>query len=237
MVKQIDLRERLIVALDFACPETARKMVLRCEPRVGFFKIGLELFMADWFHTVDWLIARGHKVMLDLKFFDIPETVKRAVERINQRGVSLLTVHGNESIVKAAVGARGDVRILAVTVLTSFSEEDMQELGMTGTIGELVRRRARTAFELGCAGVVSSGQEAEGLRRELGEELLIVTPGIRPVAVTEKAADDQKRVMTAGQAIGAGADHLVVGRPITRSDDPLGVIERMQQDITRSLAR
>jgi orotidine-5'-phosphate decarboxylase len=233
--RAMDIRDRVIVALDFDRAETAREMVLRCESQAGFFKVGLELFMVDWFATVDWLIARGHKVMLDLKFYDIPETVKRAVSRVNDRGVSLLTVHGDRSIIEAAVAARGDMKLLAVTVLTSFSEDDLVELGMGGSIAELVCRRARTAVQGGCDGLVSSGREARDLRRDLGEKPLIVTPGIRPVAAPGAAVDDQKRVMTAGQAIRAGADHLVVGRPITRAADPVAVIAQMQEEIKAAL--
>jgi len=233
--KTIPLRERIIVALDLDQPEKARQMVLACESHVGFFKVGLELFMADWFKTVDWLVDRGHSVMLDLKFFDIPETVKRAVEQVNNRGVRMATIHGNEPIIKAAVSARGDMKLLAVTVLTSFGESDMRALGMTGSIADLVYHRARMALELGCDGVVSSGLEAPRLRQDLGERLLIVTPGIRPGANVASSGDDQVRVITAGQAIAGGADHVVVGRPITRAEDPIAVIEEMQADIATTI--
>lgn len=234
MRKTVQLRDRIIVALDVEHPDTAQHMVRRCESHVGFYKVGLELFMADWFHTVDWILDRGHKVMLDLKFFDIPETVKRAVEQVARRGVSLTTIHGNEPIIKAAVAAGTDVKLLAVTVLTSFGEEDMRAFGMRGSIADLVLHRARKALDLGCDGVVSSGLEAERLRDELGDRLLIVTPGIRPGANIAESADDQKRIMTAGRAIDSGADHVVVGRPITRAEDPIAVIEAMQADIARA---
>ncbi|PIE65141.1 MAG: orotidine-5'-phosphate decarboxylase [Desulfobacterales bacterium] len=234
--KTIPLQERIIVALDVDHPDKAKELVDRCESRVSCFKVGLQLFMKDWFNTVDWILDRGHKVMLDLKFFDIPETVKRAVEQVNNRGVSLATIHGNDAIIEAAVQARGDLKLLAVTVLTSFGEEDMRALGMTGTIEELVYHRAQKALDLGCDGVVSSGLEAERLRNELGEKLLIVTPGIRPgVNRRTGAEDDQKRVVTAGRAIAGGADHVVVGRPITRAEDPVRVIEQLQQDIDNCL--
>jgi orotidine-5'-phosphate decarboxylase len=236
MKTNIDLRDRIIVALDVDRPEKARAMVKTCESHVGFFKVGLQLFMADWFQTVDWILDRGHKVMLDLKFFDIPETVKRAVEQVNNRGVSLATIHGNEPIIRAAIEARGDMKLLAVTVLTSFGEEDMRAMGMTGSIADLVYHRARTALDLGCDGVVSSGLEATRLREGLGEKLLIVTPGIRPGANIEEGVDDQKRIMTAGKAIGGGADHVVVGRPVTRASDPIMVVEQMQADIEASLS-
>jgi len=233
MTKNIPLKDRIIVALDVETPEQAKTIVKNCESHVGFFKVGLQLFMGSWFETVDWLVDRGHKVMLDLKFFDIPETVKLAVEQVNNRGVSFATIHGNDPIVRAAVEARGNLKLLAVTVLTSFGEEDMRAMGMTGSVADLVYFRAKRALELGCDGVVSSGMEAEKLRTSLGEKLLIVTPGIRPGANVRDASDDQKRIVTAGSAIGGGADHVVVGRPITKAADPIAVIEEMQQEIAR----
>ncbi len=231
MPRNIPLDERIIVALDLPSAAEAKALVKRCESHVRFFKIGLQLFMASWFETVDWLRDRGHRVMLDLKFFDIPETVKLAVEQLNSRGVDFATIHGNDAIVRAAVAARGDMKLLAVTVLTSFGEDDMRAMGMTGSIADLVALRARRALELGCDGVVSSGLEAETLRRDLGEKLLIVTPGIRPGANVRDNSDDQQRIVTAGRAIAAGADHVVVGRPISRAADPIAVIEEMQNDI------
>ena len=230
MTKEIALKDRIIVALDVDQREKAQDIVRACESHIGFFKVGLQLFMADYFNTVDWMLDRGHKVMLDLKFFDIPETVKLAVEQVNNRGVSLATIHGNDPIIRAALEARGDMKLLAVTVLTSFGEEDMRAMGLTGSLAELVLFRARRALELGCDGVVSSGLEVEELRAELGSKLLIVTPGIRPGA-NVKTDDDQVRVVTAGSAIQSGADHLVVGRPITRAEDPIRVIEAMQAEI------
>lgn len=227
----IPLRERIIIALDVNSPEQAKALVKKCESHVSFYKVGLQLFMASWFETVDWLADRGHKVMLDLKFFDIPETVKLAVEQVNNRGVTFATIHGNDPIIRAAVSARGDLRLLAVTVLTSFGEEDMRAMGMTGTVADLVSFRAKRALELGCDGVVSSGLEAGTLRRDLGEKLLIVTPGIRPGANVRDGSDDQQRIVTAGRAIGGGADHVVVGRPISKAADPIKVIEEMQREI------
>jgi len=227
----IPLNERIIVALDVENPAQAKELVKKCESHIAFYKVGLQLFMAGWFDTVDWIVDRGHKVMLDLKFFDIPETVKLAVEQVNSRGVTFATIHGNDPIIRAAVSARGDLQLLAVTVLTSFGEEDMRAMGMTGSVADLVYFRAKRALELGCDGVVSSGLEAEKMRRDLGEKLLIVTPGIRPGANVRDAGDDQQRIVTAGMAIRNGANHVVVGRPITKAADPIRVIEQMQQDI------
>ncbi len=230
----IPLNERIIIALDVVNPEQAKEIVRKCESHVSFYKVGLQLFMSGWFETVDWIVDRGHKVMLDLKFFDIPETVKLAVEQVNNRGVTFATIHGNDPIIRAAVAARGDMKLLAVTVLTSFGEEDMRAMGMTQSVEELVFFRAKRALELGCDGVVSSGLEAEKMRNQLGEKLFIVTPGIRPGLNTSDSGDDQKRIVTAGMAIRNGANHVVVGRPITKADDPVKVIEMMQQDILHS---
>jgi len=234
--RQIELQDRIIVALDVDNPESAKEMVKRCESRTRYFKVGLQLFMASYFDVVDWILDRGHKVMLDLKFFDIPETVKLAVEQVNNRGVSLATIHGNDAIIRAAMEARGDLQLLAVTVLTSFGEEDLRAMGMTLSVEDLVLFRARRALELGCDGIVSSGLEARRLRKDLGDKLLIVTPGIRPGANVRDGSDDQKRIITAGRAIATGADHVVVGRPITKADDPVRVIETMQEDISNSIS-
>lgn len=233
-MKQIPLRDRIIVALDVETPDQAKKIVQNCESHVGFFKVGLQLFMASWFEMVDWLVDRGHKVMLDLKFFDIPETVRLAVEQVNKRGVTFTTIHGNDPIIRAAVEARGDMKLLAVTVLTSFGEEDMRAMGMVQTVEELVAYRARRALELGCDGVVSSGLEVSRIRADLGGKLLLVTPGIRPGANISDNSDDQKRIVTAGGAIGKGADYVVVGRPITKATDPIRVIEQMHQEIVEA---
>lgn len=229
----IPLNERIIVALDVDTPVEAKELVKQCEPHTRFFKIGLQLFIGSWFETVDWIIDRGHKIMLDLKFFDIPETVSQAVSQVRDRRVSLTTIHGNDPIIRAAVEARQEssLKLLAVTVLTSFGEEDMRAMGMTQSIADLVFFRAQRALELGCDGVVSSGLEAERMRTELGEKLLIVTPGIRPGANLRNISDDQKRIVTAVMAIRNGASHVVVGRPITRAHDPAGVIATMQQEI------
>jgi len=234
-VKNISLQDRIILALDVETAEEARALVRKTESHLGFYKVGLQLFMADFFGTVDWLVDRGHKVMLDLKFFDIPETVKLAVAQLRSHGVSLATIHGNDPIIRAALAEKGDIRLLAVTVLTSFGEEDLRAMGMTGSIEDLVLFRARRALDLGCDGVVSSGLEAARLRHDLGERLLLVTPGIRPGANVLDDSDDQTRIMTAGRAVRGGADHVVVGRPIARAADPIAIIAAMQEEISRGL--
>ena len=231
--KDIPLNDRIILALDVDTVEQAKELVKKTESHIGFYKIGLQLFLASWFELVDWIVDRGHKVMLDLKFYDIPQTVKLAVNQLDKRGISLTTIHGNDPIIRAAVEAQTDVKLLAVTVLTSFGEQDMRAMGMPGTVEELVSYRAGRARELGCDGVVCSGLEAARLRAELGKDFLLVTPGIRPAA--SAGGDDQTRVMTAGKAIAAGSSHLVVGRPISKAKDPIAVIEAMQQEISEVL--
>jgi orotidine-5'-phosphate decarboxylase len=234
-MKDIPVNERIILALDVDSPEQAKELVKKTESHLNFYKVGLQLFMASWFEIVDWLSARGHKVMVDLKFFDIPETVKLAVAQLNNRGVTFATIHGNDPIIRAAVEAKGDLALLAVTVLTSFDQEDMQAMGMTQSIEDLVYFRARRALELGCDGVVSSGLEAKRLRDRLGAKLLIVTPGIRPGANIYDQQDDQQRIVTARQAIADGADYLVVGRPITKAAEPIEVINMLQDEIRQGL--
>jgi orotidine-5'-phosphate decarboxylase len=228
--KTIPPRERLIFALDLPSAAEARDFVAQLGDSVVFYKLGLELFMAGgYFELVDALTAQGKKVFVDLKFFDVPQTVASAVKRLNGRGVSLTTVHGNEAILRAACEAREDVKVLAVTVLTSLDEGDLRDLGFQCSPAELVLSRARRALEMGCDGVVSSGLEAADLRRELGPRLLVVTPGIRPVA----NVDDQKRVVNVEQAFLNGADYIVVGRPIKNAPDPRQAAENIQSTIAR----
>ena len=235
-MKDIPLNERIILALDVENGEQAKELVKRTESHISFYKVGLQLFMASWFEIVDWLRARGHKVMVDLKFFDIPETVKLAVAQLNNRGVTFATIHGNDPIIRAAVEAKGDLALLAVTVLTSFGEDDLQAMGMTKSIEELVYFRAKRALELGCDGVVSSGMEAKRLRDKLGSKLMVVTPGIRPGTNLYNEQDDQQRIVTARQAIADGVDYLVVGRPISKAADPIKVISALQEEIKQGLS-
>lgn len=208
--------------------EEAQQLVDKLGESVGFYKIGLELFMAGgYFELLDRLNRRGKKVFADLKFFDVPQTVKRAVARLAGRGAYFATVHGNEAMLQAACEAKGDLRILAVTVLTSLDEKDLGDLGFECSPKELVLSRARRALEVGCDGVVSSGLEAAELRSELGHKFLVVTPGIRPVA----NVDDQKRTVNVEQAFLNGADYIVVGRPIRDAPDPRVAAENIQRTI------
>ncbi|MCK5323430.1 MAG: orotidine-5'-phosphate decarboxylase [Desulfobulbaceae bacterium] len=230
--KNIPLNERIIFALDFSSTDEAKQWVRRVESHIKFYKVGLQLFLAGWFPIIEWIIDRGHKVMVDLKFFDVPETVKLAVEQLQNRGITFATIHGNDPIVRAAVKEKGDLKLLAVTVLTSFGENDMKEMGLQCSVEDLVFHRAKQALDIGCDGVVSSGLEAARLRERLGEKFLIITPGIRPGKNIEVKEDDQVRIMTAEKAIKNGADHVVIGRPIKTSKDPVALIKSIQKNIS-----
>ncbi len=228
--KPIANRDRLIFAMDVPDAAAARQLAERLGDSVGFYKLGLELMMAGgYFSLVDWLVARGKKVFVDLKFFDVPATVGRAVSRLNNRGVTFATVHGNQSIMEAAAAAKQDVKILAVTVLTSLDRGDLDDLGFDCDVEQLVLSRARRALEAGCDGVISSGLEAPKLREHIDSRLLVVTPGIRPV--DNRPTDDQKRVVNVAQAFANGADYIVVGRPIRDADDPRAAAEAIQWTI------
>jgi len=230
-VKDIPLNERIIFALDFADPGTAAQWVRKLDGHVKFFKVGLQLFLAGGWPVVEDIVDRGNKVMVDLKFFDIPETVHLAVRQMRNRGVTFTTIHGNRPIIEAAVAEKDEMKVLAVTVLTSFDESDMVEMGFTGSVRDLVLIRSRKALALGCDGVVSSALEAAPLRDELGSNFLVVTPGIRPGLNRDVEKDDQKRVATAQQAIINGADYVVIGRPISASPDPLYTVQTIQNEI------
>lgn len=230
MNNAIPRHDRLIVALDVSNAAEARQLVESLGDSVSFYKIGLELFMAGgYFELIDWLTARGKKVFVDLKFFDVPETVRAAVRGLHNRGVTFATVHGNQAILEAAGRDKGDVRILGVTVLTSLDRGDLDDLGFQCDVEKLVLSRARRALEAGCDGVVSSGLEAAVLKREIGGRLLVVTPGIRPVE--NRTADDQKRTVDVAQAFANGADYIVMGRPIRNAADPRAAALAVQKTI------
>jgi orotidine-5'-phosphate decarboxylase len=230
--KRIPREERLIAALDVADTEQGKALVQRLGDSVRFYKVGLELFMAGGvFEFIDWLAKRGNKVFADLKFFDIPETVAAAVRGLRNRGVTFTTVHGNQAMLEAAGEAKGEVKILAVTVLTSLDQGDLDDLGFRCDIEKLVLSRARRALEAGCDGVISSGMEAPALKRELGDRLLVVTPGIRPLE--NRPSDDQKRTVDVTQAFINGADYIVVGRPIRQAPDPRAAAQAIQATIAR----
>jgi orotidine-5'-phosphate decarboxylase len=233
--KDIPVDERLIFALDVPDADAARSLVDRLGDSVRFYKIGLELLMAGgYFELLDWLAERDKRIFVDLKFFDVPATVGRAVARLNHRGVTFCTVHGNQGIMEAAARAKEDVKVLAVTVLTSLDRGDLQDMGFQCDVPELVLSRARRALEAGCDGVVSSGLEAQMLREHLDHRLMVVTPGIRPV--DNRPADDQKRVVSVEQAFGLGADYIVVGRPIRDAADPRAAAEAIQATIRKAVS-
>jgi len=220
--------ERLIVALDVATPNEAKALVERLGDAARFYKLGLELFMAGgYFELLEWLVKRGNKAFVDLKFFDVPETVRRAVANLRGRGVSFASVHGNQAMMEAAAQEKGEVKILAVTALTSLDRGDLDDLGFSCDLERLVLSRARRALQAGCDGVVSSGLEAQKLKAEFQDKLLVVTPGIRPV----KNEDDQKRTVDAAQAFANGADYIVVGRPIRSAADPRAAAQAIQRSI------
>ena len=228
--KPIDPAERLIVALDVADADAARALVDTLGDSVRFYKIGLELFMAGgYFELLDDLVRRGKKVFVDLKFFDVPETVRSAVRALSGSGATFATVHGNQAIMEAAASDKGNLKILAVTVLTSLDRGDLDDLGFACDVDKLVLSRARRALACGVDGIVSSGLEAPMIRRELGSKLLVVTPGIRPVE--NKPVDDQKRTVDVAQAFRNGADYIVVGRPIRQAADPRAAAQAVQQTI------
>ncbi len=232
----IPAEERLIHALDLPTVAVARRHVEQLGDMVHFYKVGLELFVcSEGAALVDWLLARGLKVFLDLKFFDVPRTVAATVRQLCGRGIHFLSVHGDDAILQAAVDEKGDTGILAVTVLTSLDRGDLLQLGFDCDPAALVLSRARRAQAIGCDGVVASPQEAAALRRELGSDgALLFTPGIRPAHRTE--SDDQKRTAHAAAAITAGADYIVVGRPIHAAADPLAAVAGLQADIRAGLA-
>jgi len=228
--KPIPSRERLIMALDVPGIAEARALVEELGDAVCFYKLGLELFMSgDYFGFIQWLKNRDKKVFVDLKFFDVPETVARAVRALSGKGVDFATVHGNDAIMEAAAREKGQLKILAVTVLTSLDRGDLDDLGFACNVQDLVLSRAKRALALGCDGVISSGLEAPLLRHELDHKLLVISPGIRPVE--NRPLDDQKRVVTVDQAFLNGADYIVVGRPIRDASNRREAAEAVQRQI------
>ena len=225
-------KQRLIVALDVPSATEARALVTEIGDAVNFYKVGLELFTgADGFGIVDWLTGQKKNVFVDLKFFDVPATVGRAVSQLQGRGITFATVHGNDAMMRSAADAADGVGIVAVTVLTSLDKADMLDLGFDCDIPELVCSRARRAIASGCAGVVASGQEAQMLRKTLGPNGVIVTPGIRSGAHD----DDQKRAVTPRRALMDGSDYLVVGRPIRDAQSPRDAAVQIQSEIQSTL--
>ncbi len=227
--------DRLIVALDFPSAVQADQLVDKLQGVVSFYKVGLELYTVIGPDYIRSLLDRGNNVFLDLKFYDIGETVRRATRQAARLGATFLTVHeAGRTVSAAAMGCAGsNLKILAITVLTSMGAEDLAEMGLRGSVEDLAIQRAEHAIAQGCHGVVASGFEARAIRRMAGPGPIIVTPGIRPAGVSE---DDQKRATTPAAAIKAGADYLVVGRPIRDAKDPTAVAISIIEEIKSGMA-
>jgi len=232
--KSIPANERLIFALDVADLEKARNLVSQLGDSISFYKLGLEFFLSgNYFELAAELRGQGKKIFADLKLFDIPATVAAAVRQLARHEVDFCTVHGNDSMLRAAADAKGNTKILAVTALTSLDQGDLDDLGFACDARTLVLSRARRALQLGCDGVVSSGLEVSALRAEVDHALITVCPGIRPIHNDEH--DDQQRVMTPARAIASGADYLVIGRPIRDANDPAKAARAIQAEIAAAL--
>lgn len=231
---EIAPKDRLIVALDLQSVDAAEAMVNRLGDSVTFYKIGYRLAYAGGLPLVAKLADKGKKVFLDLKLHDIGNTVTQGVESITKLGATFLTVHAYPQTMKGAVEGRGssNLKLLAVTVLTSYNEDDLHAAGYRLGVSELVETRAKQAQVLGIDGLVSSPEEVGSLRRLVGHRMHLVTPGIRPAG---SATGDQKRIMTPGLAISAGADYLVVGRPVVEATDPKAIAEAIQAEIAQAL--
>lgn len=233
---RIDARDRLIVALDVPSAAEAEALVDRMGDQVRFVKVGLELYTVAGPDIVRKLVDRGKRVFLDLKFLDIEETVRRATARVAAMGATFLTIHANRKALVAAVQGRGqsELKLLAVTVLTNFDGDDLREMGIQRSVRDLVSARAALAAEVGCDGVVASGEEPEAIRAKVGPAFLIVTPGVRPAG---NSTDDHARPTTPTQTIAAGADYLVIGRPIRDAQDPpvatAAILKEMQAAFDR----
>jgi orotidine-5'-phosphate decarboxylase len=233
--KSIDPRDRLIFALDVPTKAEALEWIERLGDSVNFYKLGLEFCMSgQYFEVLDLLVARGKKVFADLKFSDVPATVRGAVANLASSGATFCTLHGTSSVYHEVVKVRGNLKLLAVTVLTSCGPEDVAEMGWSGAVEDLVSLRARKAVEAGIDGLICSPLEVTRLHQELGATPLLITPGIR--AADERGGDDQKRTLSLEEAFRAGSDYIVVGRPIRKAADPRAAAEAMQASIAQLLA-
>jgi len=230
-MKDIKIEDRLIFALDVPEVSEAKKIVTELDNSVNFYKIGMELLMTgQYFELLDWLIAKDKKVFVDLKFFDVPETVGRTIARLSEYGATFATIHGNQALMEKAVENKNNLKILAVTALTSLDRGDLDDLGFDCNVKDLVISRAKRAFEAGCDGIVSSGLEVPYIREYVDNKLIAVTPGIRPVAND----DDQKRVVDVATAFKSGSDYIVVGRPIKNAENRYEAATNIQKIIRSS---
>src|SRR6476620_6972626 len=232
---EIAPKDRLIVALDLPSVAAAEAMIARLGDSVTFYKIGYQLAYAGGLPLSGKLADKGKKVFADRKMHDIGNTVTRGVESVAKLGATFVTVHAYPQTMKGAVEGRGSasLKILAVTVLTSYNDDDLHAAGYRLSVSELVEARAQQAQVLGVDGLVSSPEEAASLRKIVGHQMNLVTPGIRPAGTS---SDDQKRILTPARAIAAGADYLVVGRPITGAADPKAAADAIQKEIKQTLA-
>jgi len=221
--------DKIIVALDVATKAEALALVEQLRDKISVFKIGLQLYTAQGPEIVRAVLATGVKVFLDLKLHDIPDTVARAVKSASSLGVQMLTIHlsGGAEMIQAATARKGKMSILGVTVLTSANDQTLRETGISDTLDKQVVRLAKLGIESGIDGIVASPHEIKSLRAEFGDKIKIVVPGIRP---SWSEPDDQKRFMTPREAIEAGADYLVIGRPITAHKNPREAVERILQE-------
>ena len=227
-MKDINIKDRLIFALDIPEVAKAKEIVVELDDSVNFYKIGMELLMTgQYFELLDWLIAKDKKVFVDLKFFDVPETVGRTIARLSQYGATFATIHGNQALMEKAAENKNNLKILAVTALTSLDRGDLDDLGFKCNVKDLVISRAKRAFEAGCDGIVSSGLEVPYIREYVDNKLIAVTPGIRPVAND----DDQKRVVDVATAFKSGSDYIVVGRPIKNAENRYQAASNIQKII------
>lgn len=232
-MKNIKLQERLIFALDVPTINQAKALIEKLDDSVNFYKIGLELLMTgQYFELLNWLIKQNKKVFVDLKFFDVPETVGRAVSRLSEYDATFVSVHGNQALMQKAAENKGNLKILAVTALTSLDQGDLDDLGFKCSMQDLVISRAQRALASGCDGVVSSGLEVPFLRQSTDNKLIVVTPGIRPLVND----DDQKRVVDVATAFKNGSDYIVVGRPIKNADNPYQAAKNIQAIISKCFA-
>jgi orotidine-5'-phosphate decarboxylase len=220
----------LIIALDFDSARDAEQLVSALGDTAGFYKVGMELFAAAGMDYVRALVDSGKQVFLDMKYYDIGETVRRAVAVAAKSGATFLTVHGVGQVMRAAVQGRGDspMKLLAITVLTSLDQKDLSEMGHECTVSELVARRVRQAMECGVEGVVASAREARSIRGMAGPEAIVVTPGVRSTGADR---GDQKRVATPAEALRDGASYLVIGRQVTRAKDPAAALAGIRDEI------
>ena len=235
MLRSIAPKDRLIVSLDLPALEPAEAMIARLGDSVTFYKIGYQLVYAGGLSLARKLSAAGKKVFIDVKLHDIGNTVMRGVESLSVHGATFMTVHAYPQTMQAAVAGRGNsgLQILAVTVLTSYNEADLQEAGYRHTISDMVAIRARQAKALGVDGLVCSPEEVAALRAIVGDQMRLVTPGIRPAG---SSSGDQKRIMTPARAIAAGADYLVVGRPIVEAENPKAAADAIQAEIAQAIS-